>query len=108
MTSIAKFVYPEFVLIDGVTGMEGDGPDNGSAIKAGWTLASLDALAADSLAAYLMGFDIKDIGYLNMLKDKNFGLLYPENEIEVLGESPEDLISPFKPHRTVEEQKKWR
>lgn len=108
MTSIAEFVYPEFVLIDGETGMEGDGPVSGSAIRAGWVLASLDALAADSLAAYLMGFDIKDIGYLNMLKDKNFGLLYPEDEIEILGESPEDLITPFKPHRTVEEQKKWR
>ena len=49
-------VYPDFVVTDGTVGMEGGGPVRGKAIKSGWIIASFDALAADSLAADLMGF----------------------------------------------------
>jgi len=109
MASIAQHVYPGLAIIDGTIGMEGDGPvGNGTAIKAGWALASLDALTADSLAAYLMGFNIDDIGYLNLLHEKSFGALYPKDKIEVKGEKPSSLITPFKPHKTFEKRRKWR
>jgi uncharacterized protein (DUF362 family) len=107
LTSIAEFVYPDLVILDGAISMQGDGPDHGDPINSNWALASLDALAADSLATYLMGFDINDVGYLNMLRDGEFGLLYPKDEIEVVGENPKDLVIPFKPHSTFEEQREW-
>lgn len=78
--------------------MEGDG----------WALSSLDALAADSLAAYLMGFDINDIGYLKLLKEKDFGFLYPKDKIKILGEKPKKLLTPFKPHKNFEKQRRWQ
>ncbi|MBD3329615.1 DUF362 domain-containing protein [Candidatus Dojkabacteria bacterium] len=108
MTTIAEFSYPDFVLLDGTEGMEGNGPTKGSPKKAGWSIASFDALAADTLAANLMGFKLDDIGYFNMLKDKGFGKTYPVDEIEITGETPQNLISPFKPHDTFEEQKNWK
>jgi len=108
MTSIADLTYPDLVIIDGTVGMEGDGPINGTEIKAGWVLVSFAALAADSLATHLMGFDINDVGYLNMLEEKGFGLLYPNREIEIVGENPQDLITPFKPHCTPKKQRMWR
>jgi len=109
MTTIAKEAYPDLVILDGTVGMEGDGPvKKGTKIKAGWALVSLDALAADSLAAYLMGFDVTDIGYLNLLEEKGLGLLYPNNKIEVLGEIPKKFIIPFKPPKTFEKRRKWR
>jgi len=108
MTSIADFAYPDLVIIDGTIGMEGGGPVRGTETKAGWAVASLDALAADSLVTYLMGFDIDDVGYLNMLREKEFGVLYPNDEIEILGERPERLVTPFKPHRTFKKQMRWR
>jgi uncharacterized protein (DUF362 family) len=99
MAGIADFVYPDLVIVDGTSGMEGNGPIRGTEIKAGWTLASFDALAADSLATHLMGFDADDVTYLTMLKAKEFGLFYPNDEIEIMGDKPEDLVTPFKPHR---------
>lgn len=109
MASIADCVYPDLVIIDGTIGMEGDGPvGRGTEIKSGWALASLDALAADSLATHLMGFGLDDVGYLNLLGEKGFGALYPKDKIKVLGERPEKLVTPFKPHKMFAKQKKWR
>lgn len=110
IATIAKFAFPDLAIIDGAIGMEGDGPVRGTAIKAGWALTSFDAFAADSLAAYLMGFNIDDIGYLTLLRErgKKFGALYPKDEVKILGESPENLVTPFKPHKNFEKVKNWR
>jgi uncharacterized protein (DUF362 family) len=106
IASLADIVYPNLVIIDGTVGMEGNGPIRGTEINAGWTLASLDALAADSLAVYLMGFGADDIGYLKMLREKRIGLFYPQDRIEILGEEPKDLITPFKTHRSFRKKRK--
>ncbi|MBK5133840.1 hypothetical protein JJE00_05360 [Candidatus Bathyarchaeota archaeon] len=70
----------------------------GNKNKAGWSLSSFDALAADTLAVHLMGFNVNDIKYLKMLKEKKVGLCFPDKKIEILGEKPKTLISAFKPH----------
>jgi uncharacterized protein (DUF362 family) len=99
MASLAEHVFPEFVIIDGTIGMQGDGPVRGMEIEAGWTVSSFDALAADSLAAQLMGFDVEDVGYFNLVGNLGLGLLYPADEIEIIGETPKNLVTPFKPHQ---------
>ena len=108
LASIADMVYPDVVVTDGTTGMESGGPVRGKEIKSGWTLSSFDALAADSLAVHLMGFEVNDIGYLSLLKEKGSGLCYPNGEIEIIGENPKDLVTPFKPHRNFKKMKIWR
>ena len=108
MACIADLVFPDLVVIDGTVGMESGGPVRGKEIKSGWTLSSFDALAADSLAAYLMGFDVNDVGYLSLLIDKGLGLSYPHDEIEIAGEQPGDLVTPFKPHGNFKKTRMWR
>jgi uncharacterized protein (DUF362 family) len=109
MTSIAQYAYPDFVVIDGTIGMEGDGPvGKGTKKNANWVISSFDALAADSLATYLMGFSINDVGYLNLLYQKKYGVLYPKDKIKILGENPKKLINPFKPHKNFEKQRRWQ
>ena len=99
IAKIAKIILPHFVLIDGVVGMEESGPIQGKEIESSWTLASFDALAADSLTAYLMDFEIKGIPYLCMIRDLGLGKLYTKDKIEVIGEKPDCLVSHFKPYR---------
>jgi uncharacterized protein (DUF362 family) len=106
IASLADIVYPHLVIIDGTVGMEGNGPIRGTEINAGWTLASFDALAADSLATYLMGFGADNVGYLKMLREAGFGSFYPQDRITILGEEPKDFITPFKPHRNFRKQRK--
>lgn len=108
MAEIADLVYPNLVIIDGTCGMEGNGPSEGNPIRSGWTIGSFDALAADSLATYLMGFDLKDVGYLNLLKEKGVGKFFQSDKIKVIGELPEKLITPFKPHDTFKRQREWQ
>jgi len=108
LAEIAKYSYPSLAIIDGTIGMEGEGPTNGTPIKGGWVVASDNALAADSLATYLMGFDIDDIGYLTLLRDRGMGALYPKDKIEIIGEDPKKLRKPFKPHSTFSKQRIWR
>jgi uncharacterized protein (DUF362 family) len=99
MASIAKIMLPHLVIIDGVVGMEESGPIQGKEIQSGWTLASLDALAADSLTAYLMDFEIKGIPHLNMIHNFGLGKLYTKDKIKIIGENPEHLVTHYKPYR---------
>lgn len=96
---IAQNIFPHLVIIDGVVGMEESGPIQGKEIQSGWTLASLDALAADSLTAYLMDFEVKGIPYLGMIREFGLGRMYPTDRIEILGENPDHLVTHYKPYR---------
>lgn len=109
LKEIAKYTYPNLSIIDGTIGMEGDGPTNGTPIEADWLLASTDPLAADSIATHLMGFDINDVGYLNLIHELGTGKLYPvdKERIEIIGSEPNSLVINFKPHDSFERQRLW-
>ncbi|MFC2020456.1 DUF362 domain-containing protein [Chloroflexota bacterium] len=98
---------PELSIIDGFTAMEGDGPEYGDVVDWGIAVASCDAVAADSLVAGLMGFDISDIGYLWYLQEKGCGV-GDTGQMEILGACPEKYRRKFKPHSTHVWQKQWR
>ncbi|OLE65429.1 MAG: hypothetical protein AUI36_08200 [Cyanobacteria bacterium 13_1_40CM_2_61_4] len=54
---ICATVRPHFVIADGIVGMEGDGPLNGSPKRLGTILLADDPVAADSSMIRLMGLD---------------------------------------------------
>jgi uncharacterized protein (DUF362 family) len=99
IASISDVVYPDFVIIDGTDGMEGGGPIRGDRVESHWALSSFDPLAADSVTTFLMGFKADDVGYVKLLREKSKGYLYPDKNIEVIGQDPADLVVKFKPHR---------
>lgn len=49
----------QLAIIDGTAAMEGNGPQSGHLVNLGWVIASFNPVAADALAAYLMGYDPK-------------------------------------------------
>jgi uncharacterized protein (DUF362 family) len=65
----------QLAINDGVLAMEGDGPIDGDALDMQIMLASFDPLAADAVAATLLGLEPQDIGYLNHLSNKNLGVI---------------------------------
>lgn len=103
LLSILERCPPHICLLDGTVGMEGQGPNNGSPIDSGWVAAGFDWLAIDTLGAYLMGFDIENIGYLSLAK----GGKYPDG-VEIIGQHPEILRKEFKPHSGYQQQIEWR
>jgi len=52
-------------IIDGIIGMEGDGPSAGDARDFGIMFASNNAAALDSVALRMMGFNIEQVNYIN-------------------------------------------
>ncbi len=93
--------------IDGTETMEGNGPAGGEMVRTNWLVGSLDPVAADSVAAYLMGFDpSKEVGYLSILKER--GRAVDLDQIEISGDDPESLRRELKRPSTWPEIAGWR
>ena len=97
LVEIFKTIKPQLNIMDGVIGMEGDGPSMGIKKNSNIILACEDALSLDYIASKTMGF--------NPLQDiKMIDLCYKENlnsEIQVIGEK--DLtLSYLKPSTTTQ------
>ena len=95
MFHMAQEVYPDLAVIDGFTGMEGDGPSRGTPVDSRIAMASVDPLAADTLGARLMGYDARKIGYLSAMTEAGMGQGNLD-KIQVLGARPADCTYHFK------------
>lgn len=80
----------QLAVIDGTQAMEGNGPASGDVIDLGWLIASLNPPSADGLAAYLMGYDPDEVGYLHHVSAKGLGPIQPA-EVEIVGADPKIL-----------------
>lgn len=74
LVDIFEVVKPELTIMDAVVGMEGDGPANGRPVAIGAIIASPDAVAVDSVAAYLLGFQPEEILTTKLAEGKNLGV----------------------------------
>lgn len=95
MFHLAQEVYPDLAVIDGFTGMEGDGPSRGTPVDSRIALASVDPVAADTLGARLMGFDAKKILYLSSMAEAGMGQGNLD-KIKVLGNRVDQCSYRFK------------
>lgn len=93
-------------IIDGTEAMEGDGPIHGEIVKLGWLIASRNPVAADALAAYLMGFEPREIGYLCHLTEEGFGPIELRDMI-VVGDPPKKLRRTLKRPSSFPEITEW-
>ncbi len=107
IAGVARHVWSDLAVIDGLTGMEGDGPTQGISIHVGIAISSTDPLAADRVACEVMGVDFNKVGYLYYCFKNGLGEGDLE-EIQVLGHSLKGCIRPFRLHSRVMEQYKWR
>jgi uncharacterized protein (DUF362 family) len=90
---INSTVRPDFAIVDGIVGMEGNGPIQGTPKASGVLVAGDDPVSVDATCARLMGLVPERIDYL-----KRAALLLgnmPEERIEQLGESIASTRKPF-------------
>ena len=96
IAEMATALFPQLVVIDGMVGMEGMGPGYGRAKKMGVVVASENALAADAVAAHLMGFDPREIPHLRLCHEFGLG----EIRLDQISVDPPDFLkweNPFEP-----------
>jgi len=85
ITDISTTINPGFAIVDGIVGMEGDGPLSGTAINAGAIVMGDNLTAVDSTAVRLMGYYPEQMQYLMFMV--RHGGTANETRIRQLGES---------------------
>jgi uncharacterized protein (DUF362 family) len=80
-----------YSIVDGIIGMEGNGPMQGDPVQTGVVLGGDDPVAVDMLAARVMGFDWKKIPLISeTFKLKNLPISTADPEkIDVISDVPE-------------------
>jgi uncharacterized protein (DUF362 family) len=81
---IALTCTPHLAIVDGIIGMEGDGPLNGKAKPMGVLVMGADLVAVDATCCRLMGLDPQRVPYLVLGMQKRLGRM-AEAEIPQLG-----------------------
>lgn len=84
------YLKPDFVIMDAVVCMEGDGPNTGSPFKGGLIFAGRDGVAVDSCAVKVFGYDYKDIMHINIAAEKGYGIA-DQDKIDKIGNGFEQL-----------------
>jgi uncharacterized protein (DUF362 family) len=92
---IAAAVRPAYAIIDGIVGMEGNGPISGVPVESGVLVFADDPVAADAVGASLMGLDPEQIPYI--AEAGRFLGQVDRSRIEQRGEDPDRLTKVFSP-----------
>lgn len=107
MFLIAQKIHPHLTVLDGVEGMQGNGPVSGSPMEHGVALASTDPVAADSIGAGLMGIDINDVGYIKYCASAGLGQI-DRSKITIIGKDPANYVKKYQLHERIEQQLEWK
>jgi len=91
---VTAAVAPALAIVDGVVGMEGDGPIMGTPKAMGVVVAGTNPVAVDATCARLMGFEPHELAYLRAVS----GVLGPieERNIPQRGETVARRRNPFR------------
>jgi len=73
----------QFVLVDGIVGMEGNGPIQGTPKAVGVLVAGSDPVAVDATCCRVMGIDPRKLEYLKLAEDRE---QTREENVEQIGE----------------------
>ncbi|MFH1366552.1 MAG: DUF362 domain-containing protein [Patescibacteria group bacterium] len=70
---LSKMIKPKISILEGIIGMEGNGPHDGTSKKANLIIASDNMLELDTLGCYLMGIDYENIEHIKEAKKIGVG-----------------------------------
>jgi len=93
IVDIAATVKPSFSIVDGIVGMEGDGPIMGTPKSCGCLIMGRNPVAVDATATRVMGLNPYGVGYLK-LASGHLGPIHEWN-IQQRGETIENVKTNF-------------
>lgn len=86
----AKLRPPDLIVLDGIVGIEGDGPLNGRPVRSKIVALGTNMLEVDAAAARLMGFDPRSIKHLAIAAKEGIGSIDPK----IIGSAPSRKFEP--------------
>ena len=90
-----RTVAPDLAIVDGVVGMEGDGPLNGTAVASGVVVVGADLASVDATCCRLMGLVPERVAYL-VHAAAIHGPIHTAG-IRVVGPPLASIVRPFRP-----------
>jgi len=101
LPDIARARPTALVVVDGLVGMEGEGPIDGTSVPMNIILAGRDMVAVDTVATMIMGFDPQRVPHIQLAAQQGVGVTNPDN-IVIKGTSLAQVKREFaEPHFTV-------
>jgi uncharacterized protein (DUF362 family)/Pyruvate/2-oxoacid:ferredoxin oxidoreductase delta subunit len=95
IVEVNRIRRPELTIVDGIYGMEGEGPANGNPANTRIIMASFDPVSADTVACMVTGFNPAEVKYISLAEKQGLG----ETSVQIIGESLESVQKRFKrPH----------
>lgn len=92
LVDLYQIIKPSLTILDGVVGMEGNGPGSGNPVPIGLILASKDPFSLDQIVCDLLGISRRSLLTNRVAFEQGIG----KDGIEVVGERVEDVrISDF-------------
>ncbi len=95
IVDINRHVPAHLVVVDGIVGHEGLGPQSGEPKRMDLILAGTERATVDAVATRLMGFDPHEIRHIAVAAGRGLGEIEADR-IEVVGERIEDVQAQFK------------
>lgn len=96
LTELCQIVSPALTIVDGITGMEGEGPNNGNPRTLGLILAGGNPFALDTTICRIVGVPVEELLTVQAARQRGFEGTDPQ-QIEVLGQQVEDIpVAPFR------------
>ncbi len=93
LLDLAELAAPRLSIMDGILGMEGNGPGGGTPKRVGWLLASESPLALDVTSGWVMGLDPGDNPLLKEAKRRGLFPFHPE-DVRLEGADWEEIRIP--------------
>lgn len=93
LLDIYSAVKPKLGIMDGILGMEGDGPSNGKVVRSNVILSSFDCISLDYVSSTLIGYNPMGIATTRLAFERKLG---ETENIEIVGEKLENVKIDFK------------
>ena len=91
---LAKVIRSDLIVVDGIVAMEGNGPLIGTPRELGVVVAGVNPASVDAVCSCMMGFDPREIGYLDTANAMGLGEIDIDG-IEVVGDGWERFACEF-------------
>jgi hypothetical protein len=106
LAALARATRPDVAVVDGFVGMHREGPRHGTPIRLGVVVAGTNAVAVDAVAAAVMGFEPRSLGFLAHAHAAGLGEIDLER-ITVVGDPVAAVRRRFVPHSNHAVQRHW-
>ena len=93
LVDLNEAVLPHFFLMDGIIGMEGRGPGQGTPVRTGVLLGSTNPVAIDIIASTIAGYNPLDIPTTSIALARG---LWLSDAAEIIYDGPDIRLSPLK------------